>query len=155
MSKTTRKTFEFGNFRVTGMCVVADIAEKLRCATEPGKQEVFSGIARIDYKTNVGSTELPEWEVLPKNTDLTEKQDNSAVLEARIKDLEDREATLLKRIINFEEEIDGLKQERTKLSEANKRLAKRVEELTEERDAAVLQVNPDDFLKGDGADASN
>ena len=151
MSRTTRKVFEHGNLRVTGICIVADIKEDLACATEPGKQEVFSGIARIDYRTNIGndteSVDAPEWAELSKGVDLTGDHDNSVVLKARIKELE--------------QEVSELKAERTELSDANRRLAQKSEALevqnaalTEERDGAMLQLNPDDFLKEADADAS-
>lgn len=151
MSRTARKTFEHGNLRVTGITIVADVKEDLACATERGKQEVFAGIARIDYRTNIGdnpeSVDAPVWAELSKGVDLTGEHDDSVVLKAKIRELE--------------KEVKELKEERTELSDANRRLAQKSEALetqnaalTEERDNAVLQLNPDDFLKEAETDAS-
>ena len=140
MSKTTRKSVVFGNFRITGMCVTGDISEELACASAPGKQEVFVGVARIEYKTNVGSTGPPEYAELPKITDLGEKQDNSALLESRIKELESETETQAKKVEELTNKIKGHKSQSRQWQNKHKGL---------EEELAQLRNTPEvgDYLK--------
>ena len=71
-------------------------------ASEPGKQEVVTGIKRLRYRTNIGDTGAPTWKDIPRSSDWNELFAQLDEQAAKLKEVRAERNVLRKRLKSYE-----------------------------------------------------